>query len=81
MSHISKFVTPGSKRVASHVVGNYNYSTLDPNVRAGFELGTFPCERSTRQLFTINDWSQLELATPTIDMEKTANNLWCEYIY
>ena len=55
MGHISKFVPPGSRRIAGTVVGNFNYASFDPKVRAGFEAGLFSCERSPRQTWQFSD--------------------------
>jgi len=72
MGHLSKFVPPGSVRISSSVVGKYNYNlNMDPNVRAGMELGAYPCEQSTRQMWKMNSNHVLELAKLAKDSEAT----------
>ena len=51
------------------LLGNYKYEVMDPNVRAGFELGLFDCEKSIRQLWMLNKHNQLEMTTTAIDTE------------
>ena len=69
-THISKHFLPNSVRVYSNVLGNYNFANIDPNVRVGLELGLYGCERSTRQIWRLNDVqrnSTLELVKPSTD--------------
>ena len=41
IGHFSKFVPPGSIRIDSNIVGNFNYQTsVHPDVHEGIELGT-----------------------------------------
>ena len=67
--HISKFVPPGSVRVESRIVGNYQFADVDPNVRAGMELGMYECEKSVRQRWYLNNEMQLELFNTALDTE------------
>lgn len=70
MGHFSKFVTPDSVRVASTVVGNYQFAPgLDPNIRAGVELGAFACEQSSRQVWKFNSDRAIELRALAKDSE------------
>lgn len=57
MGHFSKFVLPGSVRRGSRAVGDYQYAMLDPNIQANIELAMHPCEKSTRQMWLLNDGS------------------------
>eukprot|EP01038_Epipyxis_sp_PR26KG_P015082 gene15082-20294_t len=69
---ISKFVTPGSTRIASTIVGDYGFQKIDPNVQGGLEVGLFACEKSTRQLWTINNNvhnNTIELASLAVNEE------------
>jgi glucosylceramidase len=70
MGHFSKFISPGSKRVASQVRGSYRFAKMDPNVRDGMELGLFPCEQSVRQMWTYTENNTVALSMPVIDTEK-----------
>ena len=66
--HISKFVSPGSVRVYSKIVGDFAYADMDPNVQGNLEVAMYSCEKSTRQLWRINpDNSTIELTTPSSD--------------
>lgn len=66
--HISKFVSPGSVRVASNVVGNFNFEDMDPNVQGNLEVAMYQCEKSVRQVWRINlDNRTLELNAPSSD--------------
>ena len=67
--HISKFVPPGSVRVESRIVGNYQFADVDPNVRAGMELGMYECEKSVRQRWYLNTEMQLEMFNTALDTE------------
>jgi len=70
MGHISKYVPPGSIRIKSEIIGNYAYNTsVDANVRVGYEMAVFPCEKSTRQMFTITTEGYLSLSTEVKDTE------------
>jgi len=69
--HISKFVPPGSIRLESHTVGDYNYALIDPNIRAGMEIGMFKCEKSIRQMWKLNKDFNVELYSTAIDTEAT----------
>lgn len=70
--HFSKFVPPTSVRVHSEVVGNFGFQEgLDPNMRAGVELGAFACERSSRQQWKFNERKALELRSLALDPEAT----------
>lgn len=77
--HISKFVSAGAIRVKSSIVGNYAYSTdVDPNVQGNLEIGLFPCERSTRQMWKLNENRTIELSTKvmyTLDKEHGPHNV------
>lgn len=67
---ISKFVTPGSQRVASTVLGSYGFTKINPNVRPGFELGLYLCEQSVRQVWTFDhSTGYLMLTTKSLDEE------------
>ncbi len=64
ISHISKFVPPGSKVLDSVAVGRYNATTLGnrpSGVLVGFEATLWPCERSVRQRWRLNSDGSLEL--------------------
>jgi glucosylceramidase len=70
MGHISKYIPPGSIRIKSEIIGNYGYNTsVDANVRVGYEMAVFPCEKSTRQMFTITTEGYLSLSTEVQDTE------------
>jgi len=72
MAHMSKFVPPGSVRVQSKIVGNFRYANVDPGVRAGIELGMFPCELSTRQLWHTDPKDGiLKLTKKSVDTESS----------
>lgn len=66
MGHFSKYVPPGARRVESAVVGNYKYAKIDPRVRAGFEVGLFACEKSSRQMWKFTEENLLALTTPSM---------------
>ncbi len=64
ISHISKFVPPGSKVINSVAVGQYSPKTLGKRpsgVLVGFEATLWPCERSVRQRWRLNVNGSLEL--------------------
>ncbi len=64
MSHITKFVPPGSRVIDSVAVGRYNVTTLGnrpSGVSIQFEATLWPCERSVRQRWSLNDDGSLEL--------------------
>lgn len=63
MGHFSKFIPSGSIRIKSHIVGNFSNVLDSPNIQSGVELGIFPCEDSSRQLWEINN-SRIALAIP-----------------
>ena len=65
--HISKYVEPGSVRVKSSVVGNFGFAAVDPNIRAGIELGIFPCEKSSRQQWKLTVNNTVGLLLRAID--------------
>jgi glucosylceramidase len=68
--HISKYITPGSQRINSHIIGNYNFADIDPNIQAYVEAGMYRCEKSTRQTWKIDSVTKfIELATWAIDEE------------
>jgi glucosylceramidase len=69
MGHFSKFVKPDSIRIGSSFTGSYQYSKIDPNVRAGFELGLFNCEQSSRQMWEVTHEKRIRLVVPAIDSE------------
>ena len=46
-------------------------AVIDPNVRAGMEVGMYSCEKSIRQMWMLNANSSLELFTTAIDTEAT----------
>lgn len=72
MGQFSKFIPPGSVRVHSSVVGNFNFAEgVDPNIRAGVELGAFACEKSSRQQWKFNSDHALELKNLAADSEAT----------
>lgn len=53
-AHFFRFIVPGSKRIESKVVGNYHYEYMDANIQAGVEIAIFACEKSSRQMWTID---------------------------
>jgi len=64
--HFSKFLTPNAIRIESKIVGNFQYETMDPIIQANLELTMFPCEKSVRQMWAINQIAKtLYLVTPT----------------
>lgn len=63
--HISKYVTPGSTRIKTQIVGNYLHQAMDPNTRAGIELRLFACEKSSRQSWSINSVNHTVALTNT----------------
>jgi hypothetical protein len=67
MGHVSKFFTPGSIRIASTVIGDFDYRSMNPNVVSGLELGIYPCERSSRQTWSFNAENYLQLSTVVSD--------------
>jgi len=70
MGHISKYIPPGSIRIKSEIIGNYAFNTsVDANVRVGYEMSVFPCEKSTRQMFSITPEGYLALSTEVRDTE------------
>ena len=72
LGHFSKFVPPGSVRVHSAVVGDFGFAEgIDPNIRAGVELGAFACEHSSRQQWKFNADKALELRDTAFDSEAT----------
>ena len=67
---ISKFITPGSKRISSTVFGSYGFAAMNPNVRPGFELALYLCEQSVRQVWTIDHFTgHLSLSARSTDEE------------
>lgn len=54
MAHFSKFAPPGSKRIKSTIVGDYQYKGSDSNVQAGLQVGMYSCEKSVRQMWKID---------------------------
>ena len=67
LKHFSKFITPYSRRIFSQIIGNYNYNNnIDPQMIAGIELGLYPCEKSSRQLWVLNSHHQLEMLIPSL---------------
>ena len=52
-------------------IGDFGYAVIDPNVRAGMEVGMYSCEKSIRQMWKLNANSSLELFTTAIDTEAT----------
>ena len=44
---------------------------IDPNIRAGMEIGMYSCEKSIRQMWRMNSNHSLELYTTAIDTEAT----------
>ena len=70
MGHISKYVPPGSIRIDSQIVGNYEYNkNIDANVRSGYEMSVWPCEKSTRQMFKLTEEGYIQLSTVVLDAE------------
>jgi hypothetical protein len=51
--------------------GDFGYSVIDPNIRAGMEIGMYSCEKSIRQMWRMNSNHSLELYTTAIDTEAT----------
>lgn len=61
IGHISKFVSPGSKRISFSVAGDFQYADVDPSINSGYELGVYNCEKSSRQVWNLvpsssNNW-------------------------
>jgi len=69
MGHISKFITPNSVRIGSAVIGDYGYESVDPAVVGGLEVGLYPCEQSTRQMWSINDLGNIVLSFYNFDVD------------
>lgn len=65
MGHFSKYVPTTSRRVRSRVIGNFSNVLDNPNIQSGVQLGIFPCEHSSRQLWTILN-GQVQLTVPAI---------------
>ncbi len=64
ISHISKFVSPGSRVIDSVAVGRYNATTLGnrpSGLPVGSEATLWPCEGSVRQRWHLNPDGSLEL--------------------
>ena len=55
----------------NYIAGDFGYALIDPNIRAGMEVGMYNCEKSTRQMWRLNSNSSLELFTTAIDTEAT----------
>ncbi|KAG5187979.1 Glucosylceramidase, family GH30 [Tribonema minus] len=56
MGHVSRFVPPGSRRIASHARGAYGAGTLGSRasgVLRGFEASLAPCDGSVRQRWAL----------------------------
>ena len=66
MGHFSKYVPPGSKRINSHVAGNYSNELYNPNIQSGVEVGLYACEDSSRQLWTLTEGGSIQLSVPAI---------------
>jgi glucosylceramidase len=66
MGHFSRYVVPGSRRIDSHVVGDFRYDKSDPRVREGFEAGLFSCERSSRQMWRLTSEGLLALTLQSV---------------
>ena len=75
MAHISKFVPPNSVRIRSSIVGNFRFANIDPGVRAGLELGAYPCEMSTRQLWLIDGNGSFRLWKRAVDTESAVGEM------
>jgi len=67
--HISKYVTPGSIRLSTSYVGDFGFVETDPNTREGTEVGAYMCEKSTRQVWTLNANNSISLATAAADID------------
>lgn len=68
MGHFSRYVTPGSRRVESSVVGKFGFDpSLDTGARAGMEVQAWPCEESTRQQWKLEDAHGNEESTIILD--------------
>lgn len=63
--HFSKFITPDSVRIHTAIVGNYMYTDTDPSIQPAIEVGFFPCEKSSRQMWKLDD-NKMKLARPSI---------------
>jgi O-glycosyl hydrolase len=53
--HFSKFIVPGSLRVESLAIGDYGFDLDNANIQANIELGMYHCERSSRQMWVLDD--------------------------
>jgi glucosylceramidase len=73
LGHVAKFVPPGSVRVQSTIVGNFQFNPdVDPHVQGNLEVGMFSCERSTRQMWKLNINHTIELMIPVVyDLDLT----------
>ena len=65
--HLVKY----TKYPSIYIAGDFGYALIDPNIRAGMEVGMYNCEKSTRQMWRLNSNSSLELFTTAIDTEAT----------
>ena len=82
LGQISKFFTPGSKRIASAIVGDYNYQLINPHVESGLEAGVYPCESSSRQIWYINQYGNIVLYANNFDtLNDDGTNEWPEPHY
>lgn len=88
MKHFSHFINFNATRIESNSQGNYNYQQMDPRMHVGIEIGLFACEHSVRQLWVLNENSQVEMKFPslvdptTLDTdtrEPTNGDVACEY--
>ena len=77
LGHISKFFRPGSVRVDSSIVGNYDYHVINPHVVSGLEVGVYPCESSSRQIWYINKHGNIVLYADNFeDTNDDGTNEW-----
>jgi O-glycosyl hydrolase len=53
-AHFSKFILPGSRRVANSAIGDFKFEMMDPNIQQNMEISIYPCEKSTRQMWILN---------------------------
>lgn len=81
IGHFSKYITENSRRVHSYVIGSYNFDmSIDPNVRAGFELAVHRCEQSVRQLWRFHRLKQSSAPAAASARSKAVPSLLTGYI-
>jgi glucosylceramidase len=65
-AHFFRFIIPGSVRVESQAIGQYEFQAMDANIQSGIELSIFACEGSSRQIWTIHAHTgKLQVASST----------------